>query len=108
MSMRFTPEVALAHPVVGDAAISPDGELIAFVVAESTRPSGPGRPAFPASAIHLVPAAGGPSTRATYGRADTTPRWSPDGQWLAFLSDRETTASASSISCRATAARLGS
>ena len=46
MPIRFTPDVALAHPVVSDAVISPDGDVIAFVVADATRPSGPGRPAF--------------------------------------------------------------
>lgn len=86
---RFTPEIALAHPVVSDASISPDGELIAFVIAAAARPSGPDRPAFAPSAIHVVPAGGGETRQLTYGRADTTPRWSPDGRWLAFLSDRE-------------------
>ena len=89
MSLRFTPEIALAHPLLADAAISPDGDVIAFVVASATRPSGPGRPAFAPAAIHAVPAAGGETRRLTYGRADTTPRWSPDGSRLAFLSDRE-------------------
>ena len=89
MSLRFTPEIALAHPVVSDASISPDGETIAFVVASATRPSGAARPTYAPSAIHAVPFAGGETTRLTYGRADTTPRWSPDGRLLAFLSDRE-------------------
>ncbi len=89
MSLRFTPDVAPALPVVSEPSISPDGELIAFVVAATHRPSGPDCPAYPPSAIYAVPATGGETTRLTYGRADTTPRWSPDGQTLAFLSDRE-------------------
>jgi len=91
MPMRFTPHVVFAHPVVGEARLSPDGALVAFEVTETTRPGGPGLPAFPRSAIWVVPAAGGePAVRLTYGRSDTTPRWSPDGRTLAFLSDRET------------------
>ena len=86
---RFTPEIALAHRIVSEPAISPDGELIAFVQAEATRPSGPGRPAFLPSSINTVAYAGGPTIRLTHGRSDTSPRWSPDGRSLAFLSDTE-------------------
>ena len=88
MPTRFTPEFALALPSVSDAQLSPDGEMVAFVVGDQSRPSGPGRPALAPSAVHAVPAGGGPTRRLTYGRADTTPRWSPDGRTLAFLSDR--------------------
>jgi dipeptidyl aminopeptidase/acylaminoacyl peptidase len=87
--VRFSPEFALSLPLVSDAQISPDGETIAFVIAEQSRPSGPNRPAFAPSAIHAVPAAGGQTRRLTFGRADSMPRWSPDGGLLAFLSDRE-------------------
>jgi len=85
----FTPEIALAHRIVSEPALSPDGEMVAFVLADATRPSGPARPAFTPSAIHAVPAAGGQTVRLTQGRSDTSPRWSPDGDWLAFLSDVE-------------------
>ena len=86
---RFTPEFALALPVVSDAQLSPDGDLVAFVAADQSRPGGPKRPAFAPSAVYAVPAGGGETRRLTYGRADSTPRWSPDGRTLAFLSDRE-------------------
>src|SRR5256885_1928377 len=87
--VRFTPEFALSLPLVSDAQISPDGETIAFVVADQSRPSGPNRPALVPSAIHLVPAGGDDPHRLTFGRADTTPRWSANGASLAFLSDRQ-------------------
>ena len=89
MGRRFTPEFALSLPIVSDAQISPDGASVAFVVGESSKPSAPPRPAFAASTIHLVPAAGGERRQLTAGRADIAPRWSPDGRSLAFLSDRE-------------------
>src|SRR5579871_3680937 len=39
--------------------------------------------------IWTVPAEGGRAQRFTINEAyDTTPRWSPDGKWLAFTSDR--------------------
>ena len=90
MPARFTPEFALSLPSVADAQLSPDGEVVAFVIADQSRPSGPKRPAAAPSAIHAVSAAGGETQRLTFGRADSTPRWSPDGATLAFLSDRET------------------
>jgi dipeptidyl aminopeptidase/acylaminoacyl peptidase len=89
MPPRFTPEFALSLPAIADAQISPDGEVVAFVLGDQSRPSGPKRPALTPSAIWSIPAGGGESRRLTYGRSDSAPRWSPDGRWLAFLSDRE-------------------
>jgi len=39
--------------------------------------------------IYLVSASGGTPVRLTTSKkADTSPRWSPDGKWIAFLSAR--------------------
>lgn len=73
---------------VFDVQVSPDGSQIAFVAG---RWYVEGEYKLPASSIWLVPSAGGAEPRQfTYGsHADTSPRWSPDGRNLAFLSDRE-------------------
>lgn len=79
-------EDTVSFKKLSDPRISPDGDKVAFVVANSYRID----TIFAKSAIWWVPAAGGDSTRLTFGpRADECPRWSPDGATLAFLSDRE-------------------
>jgi dipeptidyl aminopeptidase/acylaminoacyl peptidase len=65
--------------------ISPDGATIAFVVAPLGRAGD-----HPVSEIWIAPADGSsPPRRFTSGTAhDIAPRWSHDGEWLFFLSDR--------------------
>ena len=81
----FTIQDALGIASVSDPQLSPDGELVAYVVSRidlDENKSG--------SRIHGVPFAGGdssPLTRA--GRSASHPRFSPDGSQLAFLSSGE-------------------
>lgn len=69
-----------------DPQLSPDGKQVAFVLAEIDRESDEYR-----SAVYLVPSdASAEPRRFTYGpKKDTSPRWSPDGSRLLFLSDRD-------------------
>ena len=69
---------------VTDLQLSPDGSTIAFVVTVMDRDANRG-----ASDIWLVPARGGDARRLTSSpAADMNPRWSPDGQAIAFISTR--------------------
>ena len=68
-----------------EVALSPDGRFVAF----SVKAVAPGKDGYRTS-LWVAPADGGTAARQlTVGaRNDTSPRWSPDGRTLAFLSDR--------------------
>jgi Tol biopolymer transport system component len=84
----LTPEDVVNVRSVSDASISPDGKRIAFVVTEPGDPNKPEKP--PDDNIWVVPADGSEPARlfAATPKSENFPGWSPDGHWLAFLSDR--------------------
>ena len=70
---------------VGDPQISPDGRRTLFTVAEPQPAGAPDR-----STVWIVPTAGSAPARPFMpgGGTDASPRWSPDGRSVAFLSER--------------------
>ena len=80
----LTPEASLNLRSISDLQFSPDGARVAFMVTEP--PKGERR----ARHIWLYDKKSGVVRQFTFSAKDeTSPRWSPDGKQLAFLSNRD-------------------
>ena len=81
----FTVDALYDIKSVSDPQISPDGREIAFVISETDYKKGTSN-----SDIYIIDADGSNLRRVTFSeKADFNPRWSPDGNYLMFLSSRE-------------------
>ena len=75
----------IAMKAVGDPQLSPDGHWVAYAVATPSLADNRN-----VSRIWLVEVATGANRQLTQGPgSDRSPRWSPDGKTLAFLSTRQ-------------------
>jgi dipeptidyl aminopeptidase/acylaminoacyl peptidase len=80
----FVPDDIWQLRAVSDPQVSPDGSELAFVVASPDPETDKA-----ATVIWVAPVDGSsPARQFTSGPEDSSPRWSPDGRWLAFVADR--------------------
>ena len=81
----MTPDDLYAITWLSECHLSPDGTRVAFVATRMDRERDEYR-----SAVWVVDTRGGEPRPFTAGTTrDRSPRWSPDGRWLAFVSERD-------------------
>jgi dipeptidyl aminopeptidase/acylaminoacyl peptidase len=81
----ITTDDYLAFEFLNDPRVSPDGKTVAYVVTRIDRAQNRRNSTI---WIRATDGSGSPRQFTTSPQSCNSPRWSPDGQWLAFLSTR--------------------
>lgn len=83
----WTPEMQLKTKAIGAPQVSPDGKRVAYTVNEAVMTAD--KSEF-VTQIWMANTDGGNGMQITYGeKSSTNPKWSPDGNYLAFTSNRK-------------------
>ncbi len=76
---------AIEQPVLGDPQLSPDGKQLLFTIDKADWKAN-----RRIGHIYRINADGTGQVQLTFGeRGESSPRWSPDGKWIAFTTRRE-------------------
>src|SRR5882762_9607801 len=83
----WDPEMQLKVRAVGTPRVSPDGKRMLYTVSEAV--TTPEKSEF-VSQIWMANVAAKENVQITFGdKSSTNPKWSPDGNWIAFTSNRK-------------------
>jgi dipeptidyl aminopeptidase/acylaminoacyl peptidase len=85
-SQAFTPDDLVKLKRLSDPQVSPDGRYVAYVLRETDMDANRGRTDL--WLLDLQASEAEPRRLTTHPANDSSPRWSPDGRWIYFLSVR--------------------
>jgi len=86
-AQTWDPEMQMKVKAVGGPRVSPDGKRVVYTVNEAVMTAD--KSEF-VTQIWLANIASKQNLQLTYGeKSSTNPKWSPDGNWLAFTSNRK-------------------